>query len=173
MSFLEKQKGIEAALAIQAAKNHRDRDEKWGGPYCIKQAIVSAMSENKTSIYAAIINYQEPNLDEIEEEILLEYGYDSEEFTMDFRIVPNDLAMFEIMLRYPRRNPRTPRNPRGAGQVSTGDSLSLKISGMPEGMIEHLRCKKLEHGSYGAYLRILIEQDIRSRPQDLEVQVRP
>lgn len=66
------------------------------------------------------------------------------------------------MTQNPRRNPITPRNPRGAGQVSTGDSLSLKISGMPDGMAEHLRCKKSEYGSYGAYLKLLIEQDMRS-----------
>lgn len=162
MGFLEKQEGIEVALTRQAAQDHKARDEKWGGPYCLKQAIVAAMSENKTSIYSSMINYQEPNLDEIEEEILLEYGWGSEEFSMDFRIVPNDLAMFEIMLRYPRRNPRTPRNPRGAGQVSTGDSLSLKISGMPDGMADYLKEKRSAHGSYGAYLRLLIEQDMRS-----------
>jgi hypothetical protein len=160
MDFLQKQEGIEAALAQQAVLTHSRKDEKWGGPYCIKQAVVAAMAENKISIYAAMLDYQEPDLTEIEEEILIEYGYGSEEFAMDFRIVPNDLARFEIMLRYPRRNPRTPQNPRGAGQVRTGESLSLKISGMPDGMFKHLQEKRSEYGSYGAYLRVLIEKDL-------------
>jgi len=61
----------------------------------------------------------------------------------------------------PQRNPKTPRNPRGAGQVSTGDSLSLKISGMPNGMNDYLKGKRSKHGSYGAYLRLLIERDMK------------
>lgn len=160
MDFLTKQEGIEKANAAQAVLAHSRKAERWGGPYCIKQAVVAAMAENKTSIYAAMLNYQEPNLAEIEEEILIEYGYGSEEFAMDFRTLPNDLAMFEIMLRYPRKNPRTPKNPRGAGKIKTGDSLSLKISAMPNGMRTHLERMRSEHGSYGAYLRLLIDKDM-------------
>ena len=126
MDFLTKQQEIEQAQSAQYAKNHQARSQEWGGPYCLKQRIVAAIEDGRTSIVAAMVNYQEPNLQEIEEEIMIEYGYGSEEFEMNFRIQPDSLANFEITLRYPGKK----RNPRGAGRKKTGEKRQFSVTGL-------------------------------------------
>lgn len=157
MSFLQKQAGVNEGHRIQAKKDHQSRGEMWGGPYCLKQAIEAAIDQGKTSIFAAMINYQEPNLSEIEEELLIERGYGSEEFEMNFRTVPNSLAMFEITLRYPRKkkNPITPSNPRGAGRRKMGADRKVSISGLSAELIEYYD----SIGNKSEYFRSLLQAD--------------
>ena len=126
MNFLTKQQGIEEAQSVQYAKNHQARSQEWGGPYCLKQRIIAAIEDGRTSIVAAMANYQEPNLQEIEEEIIIKYGYGSEEFEMNFRVPPDSLANFEITLRYPGKK----RNPRNAGRKKTGEKRQFSVTGL-------------------------------------------
>ena len=153
MDFLTRQQGIEHAQSIQYAKDHQARSQEWGGPYCLKQRIIAAIEDRRTSIVAAMINYQEPNISEIEEEIMIEYGYGSEEFEMNFRIPSSRLADFEITLRYPSLSKK--RNPRNAGRKKTGEKRQFSVSGLSDeltGWIDHQTCKS-------SYLRRLIQQD--------------
>lgn len=138
-------------FSTQYAKTHQARSQEWGGPYCLKQRIVAAIEDRRTSIVAAMVNYQEPNIPEIEEEIMIEYGYGSEEFEMNFRIPSSQLADFEITLRYPRER----KNPRNAGRKKTGEKRQFSVSGLSDeltGWIDHQTCKS-------SYLRQLIQQD--------------
>ena len=135
---MDKQLGIENAQADQYAKDHKARSEDWGGPYCLKQCIIAAIKEGKTSIIDAMINYQEPDLQAFEKEIMLEYGYGSEEFEVNFRIPPFRIpACFEITLRYPGKK----RNVKGAGRKSTGESHKITLSGLSQELHEFLCCQ--------------------------------
>ena len=155
MNFLEKQQGIENAQADQYSKDHKARSEDWGGPYCLKQCIVAAIEEGKTSIVAAMINYQEPDLQALEKEIMVEYGYGSEEFEVNFRIPPfrippSKLACFEITLRYPVKK----RNVRGVGRPSTGETHKVTLSGLSKELHEFLCCQP----NKSLFLRSLLQE---------------
>lgn len=153
MSDLSRYEGIETAFAVQAAKNNRDALIEWNGTLLLKDRIMQAIDNKSGSIVGYCKEYEEPNLQEVEDEILLEQGWGSEEFEMNFREPPDSLGCFEITLRYPGR-----QNPRGAGRKRTGHRVHLSLGGLSQKAFDRLN-KEASIGNRSAYIVSLIEDD--------------
>ncbi len=154
MSDLLKQKGIEAANAAQWAKNHKHSKIKWVGSQQIYDRVMKAIEAGATSIVGYCADYEEPDLDEVEQQILIEQAWGGDEFEMNFRIPPDSLGDFEITLRYPSK-----RNPRKAGRKKTGHRVDLTISGLSDKAFEKLQ-ELAKDGKRSAYVVSLIEADL-------------
>ena len=155
MSESLRQEGIELAVAAQFAKNRRDSAQEWTGDKLLKDRILQAIESKSTSIVGYLRDYQEPDIDAIEEEILIEQAWGSEEFGIALRVHPDSLGCFEVMLRYP-----PPRNPRGAGRKKTGHRADLSLCGLSDRAFGRLNREALAKNR-SAYIVSLVEADNR------------
>lgn len=153
MSDLERYEGIEAAFAAQSAKNNRDAAIEWSGILLLKDRIMQAIDNKSGSVVGYCREYEEPNLEEIEMEILIEQEWGSEEFEMNFREPPDSLGCFEVTLRYPGR-----KNPRGAGRKKTGHRVHLSLGGLSQRAFDRL-AHEAANDNRSAYIVSLIEAD--------------
>ena len=153
MSDLERYEGIETAFAVQSAKNNRDAAIEWNGTLLLKDRIIQAIGNKSGSIIGYCREFEKPNLQAVEEEILLEQGWGSEEFEMNFRFPPDSLGCFEVILRYPG-----PRNPRGAGRKKAGHRVHLSLGGLSQKAFDRLG-REAARDNRSAYIVSLIEAD--------------
>lgn len=158
MSDLLKQQGIEAANSAQWSKNHKHSQIRWVGSRQIYDRIMEAINKGRNSVIVYCADYEEPDLEEIEQQILIEQAWGCEEFEMNFRIPPGALGQFEITLRYPPK-----RNPRGAGRKKTGHRQSVSICGLSDRAFEKLKAE-VANGNRSAYIAALIEADLVKMP---------
>ena len=159
MSDLLKQQGIEASNSAQWIKNHKHSKIRWVGSRQIYDRIMEAINKGSGSIVGCCADYEEPDLEEVEQQILIDQAWGSEEFEMNFRIPPDSLGNFEITLRYPPK-----RNPRGAGRKKTGHRLDVSLCGLPDKALARLQ-DEASRNNRSAYIVALIEKDLAIEPK--------